>query len=255
MVKYEHKHLVPLHQLDNLRKALKPYVNLDRYADRNSVKEYTVRSIYFDTKDLDFYNQKLDGLNLRKKIRVRGYDHVIEDATVFLEIKKKKGYFIDKRRSPVEYKSLIPLLSSGDIKTHICPSDVNTDATVNAERFLFHVHHLALKPYILIIYEREAYYSKCHYNLRITIDKNIRSQYHASLQTLFENGFNISILPKHCILEIKSEIQYPSWLSQVLGRFHLRQEALSKYAMCIDSHRSRKPNLNIISNYHFRMNN
>ena len=246
--------MVPLNQLDPLREALGPYVRLDRYADRNPEKEYTVRSIYFDTKDLDFYQEKLDGLHSRKKIRIRGYDPHAVNATVFLEIKKKNGCFINKHRSPVEYKSLIPLLSSGDIQAHICSNDDDTDKTEHAERFLFHVRHLALRPNILVLYEREAFYAKCHHDLRITIDKNIRSQYHASLHTLFEKDYNISILPGRCILEIKSGIQYPSWLRQILGEFHLKQEALSKYAMCIDSHRSRKPNLCIIGNGHFRMN-
>ena len=253
MARIEHKYLVRLSQLDRLRKTLKPYLRLDNYAAQNSGKEYTVRSIYFDTKNLDFYHEKIDGLRTRKKIRVRGYNHCLQDATVFLEIKKKKGAFIKKHRSPVGYESLMPLLVTGDVESYIFSTNGYTYATENAERFLYQIRHLALRPYILIIYEREAYYSKFNHDLRITFDKNIRSQYHASLNNLFDDDSGIPILPKHCVLEVKSVIQYPAWLSDILTQFNLKQQSVSKYALCIDSHRGRKPKLNIISNGHFRL--
>ena len=60
---------------DDIRRALKPYIRLDNFAAKTSSGEYTVRSIYFDTRNMDFYHEKIEGLRVRKKIRVRGYNH------------------------------------------------------------------------------------------------------------------------------------------------------------------------------------
>jgi hypothetical protein len=254
MARIEHKYLVSLDALDRLRRALQPYLRLDDYAARNASKEYTVRSIYFDTINLDFFHEAIEGLRTRKKIRVRGYDHYLKNAMVFLEIKKKTDCFITKHRSPVEYESLMPLMATGDVQTYVCSTNGNGRAAENAKRFLFQVNRLSLRPYILIVYEREAYYSKFHHDLRITFDKNIRSMYRPSLDSLYKEKKAVLALPRSCILEVKSIISYPSWLQHILGEFELKMDSLSKYTLCIDSHHRRQAVSKIISNSHFSWN-
>jgi len=253
MARIEHKYLIRNDCLPHIRQALKPYLRYDHYAAKTSSGEYTVRSIYFDTRNMDFYHEKIEGLRVRKKIRVRGYNHREKDAMVFLEIKKKKDYFIKKHRSPVAYKSLIPLMVSGDVRKYVFNDNGNPPALDDAKRFLFQVHHRSLRPYILIVYEREAYYSNFHHDLRITFDKNIRSLYPVSLDALFRDSKCILTMPNHSVLEIKSVIEYPSWLQSVLSKFELKQEAISKYAKCLDSHAMSRTKLNIISNGHFNL--
>ncbi|MEM8909775.1 MAG: VTC domain-containing protein, partial [Bacteroidota bacterium] len=73
MLRYEYKYYVPNEQLDVLRNMIHPFVQLDQFAASRKRKEYTVRSIYFETPDFECYRTKVAGLKHRNKVRLRGY--------------------------------------------------------------------------------------------------------------------------------------------------------------------------------------
>ena len=95
-MRYEFKYLVPFSMLDKLRNALMPYLEYDKFADIRPNKEYVVRSVYFDNPYLDAYYEKLDGIKVRKKLRIRVYNEFSEDSLAFLEIKRKQDQFVFK---------------------------------------------------------------------------------------------------------------------------------------------------------------
>ena len=60
------------------------------------IKSFSTRkinSIYFDTNELNFYNENIEGFSKRKKYRFRWYGNIIEDKNIDcnLEIKIKDG--------------------------------------------------------------------------------------------------------------------------------------------------------------------
>jgi len=55
----------------------------------------------------------------------------------------------------------------------------------------------------LIVYNREAYYSKFNTELRITFDKNLRSKISTSTDDLFSRHKSVYSLTDYFILEIK----------------------------------------------------
>ena len=58
-----------------------------------------VLSQYYDSPDLLFYHEKVDGLPLRNKVRIRQYSHRFErGATTFLEIKHRQHDLVKKYR-------------------------------------------------------------------------------------------------------------------------------------------------------------
>ena len=69
-LRLEYKFLLPVERIDELRRAISPFVFIDEYAEREINKEYTVHSIYFDTMRLDDYHDKLSGIKIRKKLRI-----------------------------------------------------------------------------------------------------------------------------------------------------------------------------------------
>jgi len=71
-MRLEYKFLFPANRVDELREAVRPFVFMDEYAALEKNKEYTVRSIYYDTMRLDDYLDKLAGIKIRKKLRIRG---------------------------------------------------------------------------------------------------------------------------------------------------------------------------------------
>jgi len=135
-MRLELKYLVPLYLLDQIRSDVLIYTDYDKYVLARPDKQYTVRSIYYDTMRLEFYYEKIAGIKRRKKVRIRGYNSLDLNPNcnteVFLEIKRKNENFISKNRSRVLYRDLKNLLTSGDIDKYILP-DKNRDASGDAK--------------------------------------------------------------------------------------------------------------------------
>jgi hypothetical protein len=233
MARLEYKYLVSMGQLDLLRRMILPHVELDPYAACRPEKEYTVRSLYLDTKSLTFYQEKLAGLKERRKLRIRGYNEYCPTAPVFLEIKRKKGLAILKWRSILSFQNLLPLLETSDVESYVSALGGCEEARDNARRFLFHFHNQALRPTLNVIYEREAFLSRVDPKIRITFDKNLRYQNNVTLNSVFEETQTLYALPNRFILEIKTNSGIPLWLQLVISKLTLQQEALSKYTICI----------------------
>jgi hypothetical protein len=234
IVRLEYKYLVPSELLPKLRAMVGPFVEADAH-NRDS-EGYTVRSIYFDTATFGCYHDKVAGLDVRKKIRIRGYDECSEGSIVFVETKRKYGERVVKKRAPVAYDHVGDLFVSGDVERYVLRHEEFPDAFEDARRFFFHVHRRSLRPVILAIYEREAYYSKLGV-LRITFDKNLRSSIYPSIDALFNEDSVLYSIPGHFILELKLHGGLPPWLKSIVGALDLKRQALSKYGICVDRHR------------------
>jgi len=213
-----------------------PFVETDVHAAAYGERGYTVRSIYFDTCALDFYHQKLAGVKVRKKLRLRGYNGGQESSIVFLEIKRKHVTSIMKNRAPLEYAHLQNLFATGNVERYVLASQDFPRALEDARRFFFHFCRNALRPIALVVYEREAYHSKFDPSLRITFDKCLRSAIYPALDALFKEEEIRYLMPRHFILEVKLSGRFPSWLRSAVGRLGLRRQALSKYVIGIDRH-------------------
>ena len=115
----EFKYLVSNDLIDVIRRDLLPYMVADALGGRERDGEYTVRSIYYDTPQLECYETKLDGLKVRNKFRIRGYDQPGPDSLVFLEIKRKFANFIGKHRAPLWSRDLEAFLTEPDVEKYI----------------------------------------------------------------------------------------------------------------------------------------
>lgn len=234
----EYKYLVPRSQVDAIRAEIQPYVAIDQYADKQDANEYTVRSIYYDNSRLDCYSEKIEGLKVRKKFRIRGYNTADANSIVFLEIKRKYINFIEKNRAPLPWRQLDELLLYRDLNKHIMLLSGNGKEKIDAQRFLYHYYSESLRPVALIVYEREAFFGKFNSSLRITFDKNLRSSLFPSQDMLFEKKQTKYAMPKYFILEVKFYTGIPAWMRSIIRRYQLPRMALSKYTICIDSHKS-----------------
>lgn len=235
-MRLEYKYLLSNAQLDEFRSSLLPFVEPDEYAAKRQHNEYTVRSIYFDSMNLDDYRDKIEGIKIRKKLRVRGYNEYKHDNTIFLEVKRKFENHISKNRAPLNYSNLDELLSSSDIDNLLIRKKGYLNSEQDAMKFLYHYKKKTFVPVVLVVYEREAYFSKHDLTLRITIDKNLRSLQLPGTSDLFnDNELKRAMLNK-VILEIKFYNGFPQWLQKMITRFELQRRALSKYTICVDNH-------------------
>lgn len=240
LMRLEYKFLVPANRIDEIRKLINPFVQLDEYAAREVNKEYTVHSIYLDSMKLDDYHEKLAGIKIRKKLRIRGYNIKNLESIVFLEIKRKYENHIFKNRAPVLYSNLSDILKTADCEKYILKRKNFLDAKNDASKFFYLSKMKNCSPVILINYEREAYYSKNDSTLRITFDKNLRSAPFPKPSDLYFDKQLKYAMPGKFILEVKFFNGFPSWLQTILRRYELKRQAISKYTICVDTHQELK---------------
>jgi len=235
-MRLENKYLVPRSQLNELRAAVLPHVNYDAFCESRPSRDYTVRSIYFDTAPMDDYEAKDAGILSRKKIRIRGYNTREENSKVFLEIKRKLGPRIGKSRAPVLYSDLQQIVRDGNLEAYFQSRNLDHKTFEDARSFLYHVHRGVLNPKVLVMYEREAFHGKFDKSIRISFDKNLRSVVYPGLDDIFVNEPVCHILTDYFTFELKFFHSIPTWVKSVMKRFGFIQRALSKYTMCFDSH-------------------
>jgi SPX domain protein involved in polyphosphate accumulation len=233
-MKYEFKYPIPIEHIDRIRSLILPFVTSDENVNRGDGKAYTVRSIYFDTRDYTYFNEKIEGLRDRKKVRIRGYNTVTPESVVFLEIKRKKDKTTWKHRAPVKYSDLAELLKSGDCERYVLKTKAGS--LHDSKRFLYHLHRSCLQPTALIIYNREAYFGKCDRSFRLTLDRDLRGSMHPALDSLFKEDRIRFFDPRYFIMEVKFFDVFPSWLKNVINELELQQKSFSKYANCVLQH-------------------
>jgi len=236
MLRYERKYLVPVELMSAVRQRLWPFIIPDAYARKNSsgIYEYTVRSIYLDTYDLECYQQKSEGLQFRRKLRIRGYNTLNADSKVILEIKRKIGNRIKKHRSTLLFSNLNNLLKNPDLEQYIIQGK-REESIDDARRFFFHLKKRQFAPTNLVVYEREAYQGKMDKGVRITFDKNIRSRIFPKMDSLYDDVNLKPLFNDHFVLEIKYFTdQMPVWARSLVQEFKLRNDAISKYTIGYD---------------------
>jgi SPX domain protein involved in polyphosphate accumulation len=240
-MRLEYKFLVKNEDLDKLRKRILPFVEYDPFVKEGEVKEYTVRSIYFDSSKFNYYHEKIDGIKIRKKLRVRSYDNNSGDNLVFLEIKNKYDNFIGKNRAPIRFHNLANLLETKSIETYALTNNGYANSIQDGEKFLHHICKSGLIPTILIVYEREAFFSKFDSSFRITFDKNLRFYDRPQIEGLYRDEDLEYATPNHFTLELKFTNGYPKWMQNIVQEFNLQRRSVSKYTICIDSSRIINP--------------
>lgn len=234
----EYKYLVSNTLLDAIRADMRPFVELDPFAAQKASNAYTVRSIYYDTPSFSCYHEKHAGVQARMKFRIRGYDTPDKDSVVFLEIKRKYNNFIDKNRAPLLSTELDTLFETRDLDKHILSFSGNGKEKSDAQRFLYHYYRYGLRPAVLVIYDREPFIGKFDSRLRFTFDKNLRSTLFPSLDMLYEEKQIKYAMPNYFIFEVKFFTGLPRWIPSIIKRYALPRMALSKYTICLDSHKS-----------------
>jgi hypothetical protein len=219
MYRHETKYFINKIQAAELRLFLKSNMHPDPNGDDTGT--YWVRSIYFDTMDNKDYYEKIIGHNIRKKMRLRIYK--IPTATVKLELKHKNNSYIHKEIVTISSEDAIKLIH-GDCNSLL---SYNENATNKAYAYM---HRNFYRPIVITDYEREAYLYPFQ-NIRVTIDKNLRSAFGS--QDLFKE--NICMLPVFnsnvYILEVKYDYMIPDFLQRALSNFTTEKSQISKYCL------------------------
>ena len=234
-LRYEHKYLVPERLIDQLRRRIEPFVELDGHVTSQGRHAYTVRNIYFDDARFKSYFEKDDGIEVRAKLRIRGYDDHRPGEYVFLEVKRRTGMVGCKDRAAIPFEHVEPLFATGDVDGLIAPPSWLPESRDAARKFLFHIHRDALRPVLLEAYDREPYVGTMEPSLRVTLDCRVRSSPFPHLSDLFATDGTRSSFRGSFVLEVKHDTTFgfPPWLRGFIAEHSLVREALSKYWTCM----------------------
>lgn len=236
-MRLEYKYLISYEHLDRFRSMITPFLERDVNTADSEIPEYSVRSIYFDTPNLRYYNEKIEGIDVRKKLRIRGYNKGGDNSEVFLEVKRKNIQSVWKNRAPMKYSDIRNLFRTGDVNRWVNINNGIADAENNARRFMFHIYQHALQPIVLVSYEREAYTGRFNNSFRLTLDKNLRSVVYPTIDSLYSDSGMIRCIPHYFVVEVKFYDRMPNWIHAILGTFGTRRRAVSKYCIGLEAHK------------------
>ena len=167
----------------------------------------TINNIYFDTNNMGCANANIDGINIRKKFRVRWYGNnpfQLEDPT--LEVKFKENQLGGKK-----------LISLSNFKLDELKS---ITATVNKNIG----NQYPLIPTLLNSYDR-SYWGSFDNKIRITIDSNLR--FHSLLHSPHFQKYRCR--DEAVIMEIKYEKDQERTINRITELFPFRLSKNSKY--------------------------
>ena len=221
--KYRHelKYVIGPPEYYVLRSRLAPVMSRDRHVSADG--SYLIRSIYFDNIEDKALREKLCGVPLREKFRIRCYN----DDLGFLILEKKIKHNelcmkIDAQITVEECREILARNTSLMLKH---PSGLVRELGCK-------MNYQQLRPRVLVSYRREPFVYAPG-NVRVTFDSQLRSTlWHGSF--LDEKVYDISALdsPGEIILEVKYDAFLPDTIACLLQTGLARQQAFSKYGAC-----------------------
>lgn len=229
--RYEIKYLVDEFDVPRLREELSARMDTDPYSP---VGGYPVTSLYYDTADLRFYWEKIEGLKFRRKLRVRYYgapDACTDDTEVQVEIKQRVNRVTQKRRLSLPYGTARRWL---DDRETITVEGSRAQAFVNEVTIL--VGNLDLRPIVTTGYLREAFVGReADLGLRVTIDHRVHGRdrdFHFAADV--PNRFTVP--PKLAVVEIKANERIPYWATDLTAHLDMSVIRMSKYCQSVQAY-------------------
>lgn len=204
-IRCELKYLVPVEEAADIRDELAE--RMDR--DLNSpVGGHGVWSLYYDTPQLRFCWEKIEGLKFRRKLRIRHYgnlDGITDESPVCVEIKQRVNRVTQKRRITLPY----------GVARRLCDNREMVEHSAGESAFIQEVADLVVRlnprPTAITGYQREALVGRAaDTGLRVTFDRRIRGRdrdFHFGTPSP-ENRFTIP--PHLSVMEIKVNERTPS---------------------------------------------
>ena len=182
---------------------------------------YEIRSLYFDDIFDTALREKINGVNVREKFRIRYY----EGDTTFIRLEKKSKIngLCNKVWVSVD-KDEVERLIAGDVEW------MRNDSRELVRELYLKMKTKGLRPKTIVDYTRDAFVFPAG-NVRVTIDHNIRTGM-ASLDFLDFDSVTVSAGDPIIILEVKWDEYLPDIIRDAVQLDGRHTSAFSKYAAC-----------------------
>jgi hypothetical protein len=220
----EIKFLLNMEQYNALTELLPLYMEPDKFCIGG--KDYGIYNLYYDTPDDYLIRESLAKPYYKEKIRLRSYaESATDEDRVFLEIKKKKGGVVNKRRVTLTLKE-----AENYIKYGIKPEDLSkySQKQILGELDVFMKNYYPLMPKQYISYQRSAWFGKDDKNFRLTFDRQLTGR-RDDLSLSAESYGDLLIGENQRLMEVKILDSMPMWLADCLADLHIYKTSFSKY--------------------------
>lgn len=215
--RHEVKHEIGISDMITIRHRL----NAVAYPDPHAVDgKYMIRSLYFDNLSDKALLEKINGLNVREKFRIRYYNG--DTSVIHLE-KKSKFDRLGNKQSVLITAEQSQKIVNGDTEWML-----ESDAPLVRELY-YKMNTQGLLPRTIVDYIREPFVFSAG-NVRVTLDYNIRSGMRC---TDFLNPECVTVpVSDSVILEVKWDAFLPDIIRDAVSLSDRREGAFSKYAAC-----------------------
>ncbi len=214
----EVKHEISSGDLLILRQRLRMVMKPDEHAVDG---RYEIRSLYFDNLDDKALREKLDGVNIREKYRIRLYNH--DHSIIHLERKFKHGGFGYK-----DSANLTPEQAQAIADGEVDWMSHSEDEVILG--FYTRIRNEGLRTKVIVDYTREPFVFAPG-NVRVTLDYGIRTGMSCT-DLLNPDCVTVPVSGSPCILEVKWDNYLPDVIRDAVQLGDRHNAAFSKYAVC-----------------------
>ncbi len=216
--RHEWKHVLNTADLLVLRQRLRAVMESDPHAVDG---RYQIRSLYFDNLDDKALREKIDGVNMREKFRIRLYNG--DPSVIHLEKKSKRNGLGTKFAANLTAEEAWKIVE-GDL-----------DWMPAADRPLVQelyckMRYQGLRPKTLVDYTREPFIFRPG-NVRVTLDYDIRTGLRCT-DLLDPDAVTIPAGEAPILIEVKWDAFLPSIIRDAVSLPDRRVGSFSKYAQC-----------------------
>lgn len=214
----EWKHQISYGDMLVLRQRLSAVMKRDVHAIDG---RYMIRSLYFDNASDKALREKIDGVNIREKFRIRYYNNDVS----FIQLEKKsKLNNLCLKQSAVLSAEQAQKISDGDYAWMM------QSGVALIQELYSKIMGQGLRPKTIVDYTREPFVFAPG-NVRVTIDSNIRSGVNCT-DFLNPDCVTLSTDESPIILEVKWDEYLPDIIRDTVQLPNCRTGAFSKYAAC-----------------------
>jgi len=219
----EVKFLMSMEQYEALLPIVHEHMDPDPYCIGG--KDYGIFNLYYDTPDNLLIRRSIQKPYYKEKLRLRSYySPASPDSSVFLEVKKKIGGIVTKRRVTMTVAEAETYILTRQ-KPHYVRF-LDQQIMKEMDYFLDSYHSIAPRQYIS--YQRAAFFGKDNPDFRLTFDRELTER-RFDLSLTKESYGNYIIPPDQRLMEIKVPGSIPMWMSKALSELEIRRHSFSKY--------------------------
>ncbi len=231
--RFELKYQISVMDRDRIIKQIRPFMELDKHVKTDKYNNpgfYEVRSVYYDNPFRKAFFEKINGIMVRYKLRIRFYPDFEDgdEEIVFIEVKSKYNENVAKSRVIVPFEKAFKIVdeTTPEAKEFYKNASYQDKLVLNGIWYLYKRFYIV--PVCVVCYKRQPYMAKIEKTFRITFDTDVKIRdYNFDLHV---GGGRKYVVPPHiCVMEIKFNSFIPNWAIRLIQRNECIQLKISKF--------------------------